>query len=298
MEYAIQDEGVAEFCRFYLDRRKQELEAAGMDPKYEEQFTAFVDFLGFSEVSSRTADTTRQKILDLLLALSALRGEFDVQSAVNETGKTTTIKPAISTFSDHIVISFPLEPIYKDAGFDEHIGAFIILNQFNSLLSRLAAAALRIGFLIRGGATIGNLYHSSGVVFGEALIEAFQIESRTSVYPRVVVSSQITRRSKWIENQPYVVRGTDGLYHFDYFKTLLLSASLPGENFAKNTKEWINHIVPLIARNLTELEKAGKLKEFSKWAWFARHLRDGIGRLPAGLLQSFGVLPDIIPVPK
>jgi hypothetical protein len=84
-----------------------------MDPKYEEQFTAFVDFLGFSEVSSRTDDTTRRKILGLLLALSTLRGDFDVQSAVNETNKTITIKPAISTFSDHIVISFPLEPIYK-----------------------------------------------------------------------------------------------------------------------------------------------------------------------------------------
>jgi hypothetical protein len=269
-----------------------------MDPKYEEQFTVFVDFLGFSEVSSRTDDTTRREILGLLLALSALRGDFGVQSAVIETNKTTTIKPAISTFSDHIVISFPLEPIYKDAEFDEHIGAFIILNQFSSLLSRLAAAALRIGFLIRGGATIGNLYHASGVVFGEALVEAFQIESRTSVYPRVVVSSRITSRPKWIDNQPFVVKDSDGLYHFDYFKMLLLSASPPGENFRKNTKEWLDHIVPLIARNLTELENAGRLNELSKWAWFAHQLRQGIGRLPAGLLQSFGVSPDIIPSPK
>jgi superfamily II DNA or RNA helicase len=43
MQKAIQDEGVAEFCRFYLDRRKQELEAAGTDPrkrkKIEDDFT-------------------------------------------------------------------------------------------------------------------------------------------------------------------------------------------------------------------------------------------------------------------
>jgi superfamily II DNA or RNA helicase len=40
---AIQDEGVTEFCRFYLDRRKQELEAAGTDhrkrKKIEDDFT-------------------------------------------------------------------------------------------------------------------------------------------------------------------------------------------------------------------------------------------------------------------
>jgi superfamily II DNA or RNA helicase len=33
IQKAMQDEGVAEFCRFYLDRRKQELEAAGTDPR-------------------------------------------------------------------------------------------------------------------------------------------------------------------------------------------------------------------------------------------------------------------------
>jgi superfamily II DNA or RNA helicase len=43
LQKALQDVGVAEFCRFYLDRRKQELEAAGTDPrkrkKIEEDFT-------------------------------------------------------------------------------------------------------------------------------------------------------------------------------------------------------------------------------------------------------------------
>jgi hypothetical protein len=33
LQKAMQDEGVAEFCRFYLDRREQELEAAGSDPR-------------------------------------------------------------------------------------------------------------------------------------------------------------------------------------------------------------------------------------------------------------------------
>jgi hypothetical protein len=33
IEKAMQDEGVAEFCRFYLDRREQELQAAGTDAR-------------------------------------------------------------------------------------------------------------------------------------------------------------------------------------------------------------------------------------------------------------------------
>jgi len=53
-----------------------------------------------------------------------------------------------------------LQPIYADTGPDEHIGAIFIMSQFTNLLTRIAAAALRIGFLVRGGATIGKLYHA------------------------------------------------------------------------------------------------------------------------------------------
>src|SRR5262249_33649530 len=119
-----------------------------------------------------------------------------------------------------------------------------------------------------------------------------------SVYPRVVVSSHITHRAKWIENQPHLVKDSDGLYHFDYFKMLLLSASVPGADFAANVKAWLNDIASVIAKNLIDLEEAGRLNEFSKWAWFARHFRSGMERLPAGLLNSFGVSPEAVPLPQ
>jgi hypothetical protein len=269
-----------------------------MEPRYEEQFTAFIDFLGFSEVSTRTDDTTRLKVLDLLLSLSALRGEFDLQSRAEESGKRSLIKPAISTFSDHIVISYPLQPIYAGLGPGEHVPAFFIMIQFTQLLTSIAAAALRIGFLVRGGATIGKLYHARGVVFGEALIDAFQIESRTSIYPRVVLSPQITSRPSWIENQAHIARGNDGLYHLDYFKTLLLGAALPGDRYAASVKEWFDDVTALVAKNLTELEGSGKLNELAKWAWFAREFRSGLERLNPQLLKSLGVSLDAISWPK
>jgi hypothetical protein len=269
-----------------------------LEPKYEEQFTAFVDFLGFSEVSSGTDDATRLKVLKLLQALSALRGEFDVQSTIQETGKTSHIKPAISTFSDHIVISYPLQPISSETESDEHLTAFIIVTQFMELFTRIAAAALRIGFLVRGGATIGKLYHARGVAFGEALVDAFQIESRTSIYPRVVLSPRITRRPMWIENQPDVAKGNDGLYHFDYFKPLLLKAAPPGERYAATLKEWLTDVMAIITKNFTEFENSGRLNELAKWAWFAREFRSGLERLPPQLLNSFGVSVNSLSWPK
>lgn len=76
-----------------------------MEPEYQEQFVGFIDFLGFNEASTGTDDKTRLRILGLLLGLSALRGEFDLTSTVQENTRTSQIKPAVSTFSDHIVIS-------------------------------------------------------------------------------------------------------------------------------------------------------------------------------------------------
>jgi hypothetical protein len=269
-----------------------------MEPKFEEQFTAFIDFLGFAEVSKEADDTTRLKILGLLRSLSALRGDFDLQSKPSETGKTSYIRPAISTFSDHIVISYPLEPISVDGGLDEQFTPILVMLQFNDLLTKVASAALRIGFLVRGGATIGKLYHTQGVVFGEALVEAYQIESQTSIYPRVVLSHNITKQLKWIEKIPSIIKCNDGLYCFDYYSKLILDTGIIGQNYADSVKSSYNDIICTVITNLYKLESCGKLNEMAKWAWFAREFRSGLERQNPELLKALGVSLDTISWPK
>jgi hypothetical protein len=270
-----------------------------MEASYEEQFTAFVDLLGFSEASAQTDDTTRLKVLDFLLMLSVLRGEFDVQTKDQENGKASSIKPAISTFSDHIVISYPLRPISADTGLDDRVLGFVIMNDFSRLLEAIAAAAFRIGFLIRGGATIGKLYHANGVVFGEALVEAFELESSTSIYPRVVLSPKIVNRPGWVDMQLLnAVKDNDGLYHVDYFRNLLFRSARPGNTWGPHVKAWLDDAVAVISRNLMDLESKGRLKEFSKWAWFARQFRAGLEKTNPKLLVDMGISPDAIEWPE
>jgi hypothetical protein len=267
-------------------------------PAYEEQFTAFIDFLGFSEVSTEADDTRRLNILSLLLSLSALRSEFAIQSAPIESGGTShRIIPAISTFSDHIVISYPLARISRDVGPNESAVAFFILSGFNRLLKSIAAAALRLGFLIRGGASIGMLYHSRGVVFGEAMIEAFEIESRVAVYPRVVLSPRITSRQAWAAQHEVIV-GHDGLHHLDYLTTLILSAAQPGNDYTQRTRAFFGEVINIVSTKLNELRRQGRLKELAKWTWFARELRRGLEGPPSQMLGAFGVSISEIPWPR
>jgi hypothetical protein len=227
--------------------------------QYEDHFTAFIDFLGFADTSTGSDEASRMKILDLLLSLSALRGDFELRTQSHDSGQTQSIRPAISTFSDHIVISFPIAPVIRDLHSDEQTAAFLIVSQFVTLLQSIVASALRIGFLIRGGATIGRLYHTSGVVFGEAMVEAYRIESTVSVYPRVVLSRRITSRPAWKHNAD-VVLDQDGLYCFDYFRTLILHSAPPGDGYSAGVRAWLCDAVAVISNKLLDLEEKGHLK--------------------------------------
>jgi hypothetical protein len=279
------------------DQSKPVPEERHAAPAYEEQFTAFIDFLGFSEVSKQADDTTRLKVLELLLSLSALRSEFAVQSEPIPGGGTRhQVRPAVSTFSDHIVISFSLERVARDLRqpTDHGVIALVVLNTFGRLLRSIAGAALRLGFLIRGGATIGKLYHSQGVVFGEAMTEAFELESRVAIYPRVVLSPRVISRRPWAENMEVAV-GHDGLHHLDYFKMLALSAAVPGDDYTERTKQWFHDVIAIVDRNLRELKRDGKLKELAKWVWFSHEFRRAIAALPDEAQAAFGLSLSDIP---
>ncbi len=266
------------------------------EPKYEEHFTAFVDLLGSSEISTGTNEVSRNEVLRFLVSLAALRGEFALQSGPEQTGTRHYIRPEVSTFSDHIVISYPLNQISENAKFNESLTAISVLHSFNVLLARIAGAALSIGFLIRGGATIGKLYHAGGVIFGEALVEAYRIESRTSIYPRVVLSSNVCRREEWLRLNDLAIRkGNDGLYYFDYFWNLVFFSVPPGEKSNDYIKKRFERIVRLTTDNLKDLEENEKLTEYSKWAWFAHEFRSAMERLPSGMLEAMGVSMDAIP---
>jgi hypothetical protein len=270
-----------------------------VEPKDEEQFTVFIDLLGFREFSAKVdpeGTAKRREVLDFLLSLSALRGEFKVEPLGQQNFKQ--IRPAVSTFSDHIVVSYPTRPFDPETGFDDRQTVSFIRMHFRQFLRGMAAAALRIGFLLRGGATIGPLYHSQGAVFGKALVDAYDIESRTSTYPRVVLSNNITCRPVWMDGQSEIVRCDDGLYHFDYFNSLALSSTAPGPEAAKNAKAWFDCAVRTIDKKLRDLEKNGEQKAFANWMWFARKYRQQLERENPKVLPGFEVDLGSIPWPR
>lgn len=120
-------------------------------------------------------------------------------------------------FSDSFVISAPVD---NPAACDLLLRAIQIVH-FQFFFS--------IGMLMRGGITIGSVVHErGGALFGPAMIEAYELESKHAVYSRVVVSK---KASKFIDEKlgnsplaPAFFQGFDGFKVFDLISALLHSS--------------------------------------------------------------------------
>ncbi len=116
-----------------------------------------------------------------------------------------------TVFSDSIVVSVKAERNINE--------------RFTSLVANLAALGAKMmeeGILIRGAITIGNLYHKSGVILGKGMIEAYQLELKSAVYPRIKLSKKLikelnytslAKRDRYGYNQ-YLQRYEDGCVGF------------------------------------------------------------------------------------
>jgi hypothetical protein len=80
----------------------------------------------------------------------------------------------VSSFSDNIVMSQAIDDPMKMMFFIQQLGPFV-------------AATVMGGFLLRGGITIGDIYHDDEVVFGPALNRAYYLESKVADYPRIIL---------------------------------------------------------------------------------------------------------------
>ncbi len=148
---------------------------------YEQRIIVYADILGWSnacndmarfpslqKAADKIADYARKFSLPVKESLKNAQGvspESIEQHAVIQ----------FSFFSDNFAISAPVnlvEMIFKIISFATH-------------------ELLRVGFLIRGGVTVGGLYHNdAGVIFGPALIEAVAIEKK-ACYPRIICGDSL-----------------------------------------------------------------------------------------------------------
>ncbi|WP_076423538.1 hypothetical protein [Aquipseudomonas alcaligenes] len=227
---------------------------------YTERYVAFIDILGFRE-HVKSIDTHPEKLDHLLSILKEI--------ATNYTGLSRNVSETqgfehmlrVTAFSDNVVIS----------GRHDKAGLLFVLAVCSSLSVRL----LQQGVLARGGITQGKLFHSEAVVIGDGLIKAYELESKTAIYPRVIIDPAI--RTQAIElaaennfEQTYkpftIVQDFDGLFFLNYLGVTVLP------EYSKSSSD---HFLEKVRQEIIDgLNKAGSLGVKAKLGWMARYLNE------------------------
>jgi hypothetical protein len=230
----------------------------------EEHEVLFLDFLGFASAVKHWDDDRMERLITVLVRIA------EAQSAFNITGKPQsdgsykiTTQPEITTFSDNLVVSCPIPAkpaeIVGDArevvanGWDG-----MVREHMQNITAQVVMAALDVGLLVRGGLSRGRLYHDGRVVVGEAMVDAYCLEKKVALYPRVVVSERISDNNR-------LYTDTDDVRCLDYISAMMLRA----DHRRGNARVWAQDTLGEIENTINAL-KEGKHK--AKWVYFKNNL--------------------------
>ncbi len=216
-------------------------------PEYKDRIVAFIDILGFESLifSLSNQPELHRRINRALTEIKATR-----DSSLRKNTAQSNLE--VNQFSDSIAISS--EPTKK--GFFSVVWA----------CGWLHANLLYSGILTRGGIAIGPTVHESDLIYGEALIKAYRIESSASVYPRIVVDDEVFQYLGIGDSKPYLCQDSDGLWFIDPFE---FEASCPGASElvadGHDPREiYFNELGKHIELGLTT---AVRVDHRSKWQW-------------------------------
>jgi hypothetical protein len=238
-------------------------------PVLEEHTVLFLDFLGFANAVQEWDDARLEKLISLLVSLAAQRSAFDVKGEPQPDGSYKITSPAeITTFSDHIVASYPslAEPADIELGLWQAFSSGwmgMVLEQMQKITAQVAIAALDLRLLVRGGLSRGKLYHFGQVVVGEAMIDAYRLESTVALNPRVVVSPRIT------DDDLRLFQDDDHERCLDYVGEMLLIA----EDRYGDARAWARETLHEVMSVVGTLTGGGRPKEAAKWMYFRDRLR-------------------------
>jgi hypothetical protein len=161
---------------------------------YSEKYVLFLDILGFSE--------------KVIQADSDLEARGEVKKVLEIIKDTLCDNPnsghIFTYFSDCIVVS-------SNRSLEG-------LREITTSIRWLTFNLLNRGYFVRGGLTVGLIYHDKEFVFGLPLIAAHKLESEESIYPRTILSETVLEdlRSYGQEYLSLFRVDSDGKYFLDY----------------------------------------------------------------------------------
>jgi hypothetical protein len=223
---------------------------------YEERYCAYLDILGFRGLirDLSTGSISVEKIKAVLHAVHNPPGRNVTSAAEEDDVRVTNI-------SDAVCISA--------------LQTKAALMQLFWQITELSKALLDEGFFVRGALVKGKLYHDENMVFGEALVKAYEYESTIVRYPRVMVTRDIVEDTK-VDGQAgtaatlYLAQSLDGPYFLDMLTFLRLDVDTAAD--ADERAEALNRCQAIGAQIQRRFDESiDNPRHFEKVQWFARY---------------------------
>lgn len=169
---------------------------------YEERLTCFIDVLGFKSAieQSLKQDEVREGLYNAIHELKSNRLLDQVYGdiAFLLLDKKFTVKPAREVIRGDIKEQYSIAYPITITQFSDSFVFSCPANNHASCSMLLECAYLvhliyfcYLGMMVRDGISVGKLVHEeSGALFGPAMNEAYALESKSAIYPRVVLSQE------------------------------------------------------------------------------------------------------------
>lgn len=182
---------------------------------YETRAVAFFDILGWGKAveDSVTDAGLRRQLLNAIWHFLARTKEYvETETAEYPSGDEYT------QFSDSMVVSFPYDS-YRD------------LLRLLRFVTEFQGSMIMNGFPLRGGVTVGLIFHTETFAFGPAMNRAYHLESVVAKAPRIIVDQALDEDVRAAttclpEHWPLVLRGDDGYYETDFLAGFARSEKL------------------------------------------------------------------------
>lgn len=225
---------------------------------------AFLDILGFREHVKRSQKPDH--FPTLLAALRRVRSVGDTWSTLvgQEGVPPEELDFRSHTFSDSIVLS----------------GRGKMVAPLFFAVAYLAMALLKDGIYFRGGISVGALYHDESIVFGPALIEAYELESKAAKYPRVLLTDSALKiarqntikfpgRAPTFQLDQFVAQDTDGLCYVDFLKLAAAGSELVA---GVSEGRLSSVIIPALERVRKERDEVESQYDRANLGWLTHYL--------------------------
>ncbi|HAT9741611.1 hypothetical protein G5T09_02160 [Legionella pneumophila serogroup 1] len=243
-----------------------------MDDIQKNRIIAFIDILGFKKLIN---GAEKNKVIEFLYELRDIDSKFEEELIKCETlsGEmgVTKIHPDISSYSDHILISAPIN-------LDSLQSIITSLAYISYTIIDIQLLALKRNFALRGAIAHGEMFYDDEkkIFAGQALIEAIENESLVAKYPRIIISKSVKDlfENKKLDEIEYnfLIKDFDGIMFLNF-----LNAKYVSQKFKDSIEAELNLFKDIIQKNIEKSK--GCIAILSKWEWLENYYNLSVDRI-------------------